>query len=56
MWLVRETRWTVMARAGDTESGEVLRWEFDSEPEALQMIDRLLRADAAGQWREHDRE
>ncbi len=52
VWLVRETRWTVMARAGDTESGKVLRWEFDSEPEALQMVDRLLRADTAGRWRE----
>ncbi|MET8912403.1 hypothetical protein [Micromonospora sp. NPDC004551] len=55
VWLVRETRWTVMARAGDTESGKVLRWEFDSEPQALEMVDRLLRADTAGQWREQDR-
>lgn len=44
-----------MARAGDTESGQVLRWEFDSEPQALEMVDRLLRADTAGQWREQDR-
>lgn len=55
VWLVRETRWTVMARAGDAESGKVLRWEFDSEPDALQMVDRLLRADTAGRWREQDR-
>ncbi|MFC0030221.1 hypothetical protein ACFFMM_11895 [Micromonospora chaiyaphumensis] len=55
VWLVRETRWTVMARAGDTESGRVLRWEFASEPPALEMVDRLLRADTAGQWREQDR-
>ncbi|MGY0002471.1 hypothetical protein [Micromonospora sp. I033] len=55
VWLVRETRWTVMARAGDTESGKVLRWEFDSEPQALEMVDRLLRADTAGQWWEQDR-
>ncbi|GGR87326.1 hypothetical protein GCM10010169_34450 [Micromonospora fulviviridis] len=53
--LVRQTRWTVMARAGDTESGNVLRWEFGSEPQALEMVDRLLRADTAGQWREQDR-
>ncbi|WP_200211023.1 hypothetical protein [Micromonospora coerulea] len=55
MWLVRETRSTVMARAEDRESGKVLRWEFDSEPEALQMVDRLLRAGTAGRWREQDR-
>ncbi|GHJ54396.1 hypothetical protein Nm8I071_37030 [Nonomuraea sp. TT08I-71] len=39
----------------DRESGKVLRWEFDSEPPALEMVDRLLRADTAGHWREQDR-
>jgi hypothetical protein len=52
---VRETRWTLMARAGDTESGKVLRWDFDSELKALQTVDRLLRADTACRWREQDR-
>ncbi|WP_107074385.1 hypothetical protein [Micromonospora sp. MH33] len=52
VWLVRQTRWTVIARAGDTETGKVLRWEFDTEREAADMVDRLLRADTARQWRE----
>ncbi|WP_231605728.1 hypothetical protein [Micromonospora sp. HK10] len=52
VWLVRQTRWMVVARAGDTETGKVLRWEFDAEPEAVRMVERLLRADTAGQWRE----
>ncbi|MEU2610642.1 hypothetical protein ABZ570_03510 [Micromonospora sp. NPDC007271] len=52
VWLVRQTRWRVIARAGDTETGKVLRWEYDTEPEAMAMVDRLLRADTAGQWRE----
>jgi hypothetical protein len=42
-------------RAGDTETGRVLRWEFETEPQALRMVDRLLRADSAGQWREQGR-
>ncbi|WP_262286408.1 hypothetical protein [Micromonospora sp. MA102] len=54
VWLVRQTRWTVVARAGDTDTGKVLRWEFETEPEARAMVERLLRADAAGQWREQD--
>ncbi|MFG1952493.1 hypothetical protein [Micromonospora sp. NPDC048830] len=54
VWLVRQTRWKVIARAGDTETGKVLlRWEFETEREAARMVDRLLRADTAGQWREH---
>ncbi|MEU5727180.1 hypothetical protein ABZ783_35990 [Micromonospora sp. NPDC047738] len=40
------------ASAGDTETGKVLRWEFDTEPEAMNMVDRRLRTDSAGQWRE----
>ncbi|MGY4898639.1 hypothetical protein ACWEEK_24030 [Micromonospora aurantiaca (nom. illeg.)] len=54
VWLIRETRWKVIARAGDAETGKVLRWEFETEPEAMLMVDRLLRADAAGQWREQE--
>ncbi|MER7474891.1 hypothetical protein [Micromonospora sp. NPDC000018] len=55
VWLIRRTRWTVVARTGDTETGKVLRWECETEPEALRMVERLLRADSAGQWREHGR-
>ncbi|MFJ5620802.1 hypothetical protein [Micromonospora sp. NPDC093243] len=51
IWLAREVRWHVVARAGDSEAGKVLRWEFDTEDEARQMVQRLLRADG-GQWRE----
>lgn len=53
VWLVRQTRWKVIARAGDSETGQVLRWEFDSQAEAQAMIDRLLRAPSPGSWREH---
>ncbi|MEU8263988.1 hypothetical protein AB0C02_25615 [Micromonospora sp. NPDC048999] len=54
VWLVRQTRWKLIARAGDSETGKVLRWEFDTKQEALHMVDRLLRAETAGQWREQD--
>ncbi|MET8354812.1 hypothetical protein [Micromonospora sp. NPDC005206] len=51
VWLTREVRWKVVARAGDSENGRVLRWEFDTEADALAMVKRLLAADAGGQWR-----
>ncbi|MCW3818631.1 hypothetical protein ONA91_29750 [Micromonospora sp. DR5-3] len=51
VWLAREVRWHVIARAGDSETGKVLRWEFDTEQEARQMVRRLVHADG-GQWRE----
>ncbi|OKI49359.1 hypothetical protein [Micromonospora sp. CB01531] len=54
VWLVRQSRWTVVARAGDAETGKVLRWEYETEEEALGMVERLLRADTAGQWRAQD--
>ncbi len=52
VWLIREVRWKITARAGDGESGRVLRFEFDDEDEALAMVKRLLRADSGGQWRQ----
>lgn len=52
VWLVRQTRWKVIARSGDSETGKVLRWEFDTQQDADLMVERLLRADTAGQWRE----
>ncbi|MEU7171471.1 MULTISPECIES: hypothetical protein [Micromonospora] len=52
VWLVRQTRWSVIARAGDSETGKVLRWDFDTQRDAGLMVERLLRADTAGQWRE----
>ncbi|MEU1238276.1 hypothetical protein [Micromonospora aurantiaca (nom. illeg.)] len=52
VWLIRQTRWKVVARAGDSETGKVLRWEFDWPEEALEMVDRLLRASSPGTWRE----
>ncbi|WP_247663590.1 hypothetical protein [Micromonospora sp. U21] len=51
VWLTREVRWQVVARAGDSENGRVLRWEFDTEADALAIVKRLLAADAGGQWR-----
>ncbi|MBQ1022850.1 hypothetical protein [Micromonospora sp. C95] len=56
VWLVRHTRWTVVARAGDSETGKTLRWEFDSHADAQDMVDRLLRAPSPGSWREHIRQ
>ncbi|MEU7612322.1 hypothetical protein [Micromonospora sp. NPDC049204] len=55
VWLAREVRWHVIARAGDTETGKVLRWEFDTEDAARRMVRRLVQADG-GQWREQSRE
>ncbi|PWU50698.1 hypothetical protein DLJ46_06470 [Micromonospora globispora] len=52
VWLTREVRWKVIARAGDSETGQVLRWEFDTETEARAMVERLLAADAGGTWRQ----
>ncbi|SIM58233.1 hypothetical protein [Micromonospora cremea] len=51
VWLTREVRWKVVARAGDSENGRVLRWEFDTEADALAMVKRLLAVDVGGQWR-----
>jgi hypothetical protein len=53
VWLAREVRWHVVARAGDSEKGKVLRREFDAEDDARQMAKRLVQADG-GQWREMD--
>ncbi|RKN51259.1 hypothetical protein D7223_01405 [Micromonospora endolithica] len=52
MWLIRQTQWQVVARTGDTESGKVLRWTYDSHDEAEAMVGRLLRSETAGRWRE----
>jgi len=52
VWLIRQTRWKVVARTGNSETGQMLRWTYDSKDEAAAMIDRLLGADSAGQWRE----
>ncbi|MFI7578405.1 hypothetical protein [Micromonospora sp. NPDC049497] len=54
VWLTREVRWKVVARAGDSENGRVLRWAFDTEADALAMVKRLLAADAGGIWRKQD--
>lgn len=51
VWLAREVRRHVVARAGDSKTGKVLRWHVDTEDEARQMVKRLMHADA-GQWRE----
>ncbi|MEU1751980.1 hypothetical protein ABZ436_04875 [Micromonospora matsumotoense] len=51
VWLSREVRWHVVARAGDVETGRALRWEFATEDEARAMVQRLVRA-GGDQWRE----
>ncbi|SCF28381.1 hypothetical protein GA0074696_4073 [Micromonospora purpureochromogenes] len=40
VWLAREVRWHVVARAGDSETGKVLRFN-----EARAMVRRLVQAD-----------
>ncbi|MGK5441358.1 hypothetical protein ACSNN7_05950 [Micromonospora sp. URMC 105] len=37
--------WRVVARTGDSGSGKVVRWEFDTEDEVRQMARRLVQAD-----------
>jgi hypothetical protein len=41
----------LLARAGDCETGAVLRWQFNTEDEARAMVQRLVQADG-GRWRE----
>jgi hypothetical protein len=50
IWLTVTYR--VTARAGDSEHGKVLRWEFDSEEAARAMVVRLQTAVGPGEWRE----
>jgi hypothetical protein len=51
---MRETRWVVVARQGDSETGKILDWSFPNEPGARAMVQRLLDADGPGRWREMD--
>jgi cobalamin biosynthesis Mg chelatase CobN len=50
--LIREERWRVVARRGDADSGQVSRWSYETEQQAREMVDRLLRAQGPGEWRE----
>jgi hypothetical protein len=52
VWLLRETRWLVVARQGDSDTGKVMDWEFEKEGDARSMVHRLLDADGPGRWRE----
>jgi hypothetical protein len=52
IWLIRQTRWLVRARQGDSESGTVLWWRYDSQQQAQAMVDRLIQADGPDSWRE----
>jgi hypothetical protein len=52
IWLIRQTRWLVRARQGDSESGRVLWWRYDSQQQAQAMVDRLIHADGPDSWRE----
>jgi hypothetical protein len=47
VWLAREVRWHVVAIAGDSETGDALRWEFDTEDEARQMCGASSKPTAA---------
>jgi hypothetical protein len=48
-WLSRETRWQVVAREGDSETGRVMRWEFATEDEARETVRRLRAARSSQQ-------
>ncbi|WP_433299662.1 hypothetical protein ACQP2F_00410 [Actinoplanes sp. CA-030573] len=52
IWLTVSYR--VTARQGDTETGKVLCWDFDSEEDARAMIERLTHSPGPGEWREMD--
>jgi hypothetical protein len=54
IWLLKQSRWRVLARQGDSDTGRVLDWEFTTEEEARAMVQRLLDADGPGRWRELD--
>lgn len=54
IWLSRTVQWQVTARRGNSETGEVLRWHFDSEQQARDMVVRLQTAPDSGDWREQD--
>jgi hypothetical protein len=54
VWLLREMRWMVVARQGDSETGKMIDWEFDDEDQARIMVERLLDVDGPGRWREMD--
>ena len=55
IWLGRQTRWHVVARSGDAETGRVLRWDFTTEAEARAMVKRLTSPVGPGQWREQEK-
>jgi hypothetical protein len=52
VWLVRETRWRVLARQGDSETGKFIEWDFATEEDARAMVERLLQPEGPGRWRE----
>lgn len=54
IWLSRTVQWQVTARRGNSEVGQVLRWEFDDETAARTMVARLQAAPGSGSWREQD--
>ena len=52
VWLIRETRWVVIARQGGSEDGTSQEWAFEDEYAARGMVDRLKKANGPGQWQE----
>ena len=54
VWLLRDTRWLVVARQGDADTGTVRDWDFATEDEARAMVDRLLKAEGPGDWKSLD--
>jgi hypothetical protein len=52
IWLSRREGWHVRAREGNSESSRELSWDFDDEAEARRMVERLIKADTTGDWRE----
>jgi hypothetical protein len=53
IWLIREVRWQVRARQGDSDTGREMSWDYaEDETAARAMVERLLQADGPGDWRE----
>jgi hypothetical protein len=51
IWLVRQSIWRVVARRGDAESGRVRHWDYETEADARQMVERLMAIESPGRWR-----
>lgn len=52
IWLLREVRWRVLAREGDSDTGRELAWAYADEASARAAVQKLMDAASPGDWRE----